>query len=281
MPNTLVRELIKGTSKDIILQAQNPDGTVPTVFLDTDELVTNLFAGEGQPALLLPATFWADASTATFVVAFNNDDSADLGVAVYKAVTTATRDGRSAAVANWSLSILPNIGTNAALTVYCELSDMLPYFPGLSKIQDEVTDWAGFITQRAAARRWLENVIQEHYRPNAGFGLTTFGNSVTAFGPRRTGSYNKQLQQYLDADKLMVAPPRRVVEITAKYAIGLVCMAQITGSDARSSFYQQRGDYFMQEAINGTLGYIAEVDTNGDGYPEYVISCGTSDALWG
>lgn len=277
----LVLEMVKGTSRDFELQAQNPDGTIPSDFLSSDTLTANMFAGDNQPSLFSPTTTWVDAPTAKYHVQFNDADTTSFDTAIYKLIIKVTRAGRSGVIGNISLSILPNIGVALALPVYCKIADMLMYAPWLQKLQDETSDYAGFASQRNAARTWLENIIQKHFRLNAGTGLTTFGNSVVSFGPRRLGGDNQILQGYLDQNKLMIQPPKRVIEMTAKYAIALVCQAQITNAEARGNLWQQRADWFFSEAQNLVLAYTAEVDINGDGYPEYTIACGTTDALYG
>jgi hypothetical protein len=99
MAKFLTLKLIQGTSRDYPLQACNRDGTPAVgVFDDGDTLTTQVWAGDGQPVLLTPATTWADADAGQFTITFNDSDTSDLPPSLYQIITKATRSGRSGVI---------------------------------------------------------------------------------------------------------------------------------------------------------------------------------------
>lgn len=270
-------ELIKGSSADFPLSWSNRDGSSPSGFTTSWTLTASVYAGDGQPSFLSPTCAWT--TPPNYVLSFQDADTFLLDTGTYHVEVSATLSGRTARTF-FLLTLLPHPGLGRTPSVYCTYSDMKDYAPFIGALQDQISDTEGFATQRHLARVKLEEVIQMHYRLQAGTGLTVFGNAVVNYGPRRVGSHNKVLQGYLDSNLLMLEPPRRVVEMTAKYAIAQVCQAQVTSGSPQAQFYQDMSSRYLYDWNNLVCGYHAEVDINGDGYPDYVIACGTTDALW-
>ena len=274
-------EIVQGTSRDFLFQARDSLLNVATTFLGSDTLVGTVFAGPGMPSLITPTVTWTDAPTAQFLVSFPDAATVGLDTASYGLQVRASRSGRTAVILDAILKVLPAPGTATARTVYCQYSDMLRYCKWLGNVSNDVFGTAGYLDERAEARAWLEDKIQLHYRVQSGAGLTTFGNCVFGMSTVRTGGYNKQLQDWLNAGYLMTDAPRRVIEITSKYAIGLVLQGQITSAAPKASVYAAKADYYLSEAREILIGFTAEVDINGDGYPEVKVPCGTVDTLYG
>lgn len=108
----LTLTVIQGTSRDFVLEAENPDGTpVSNTFLDTDTLSTTVWSGDGTVALLSPTTIWVASSLGQFQITFNNADTLSLPPDTYRILTTATRFGRSAAILDGRLQVISSSGT--------------------------------------------------------------------------------------------------------------------------------------------------------------------------
>lgn len=108
----LTLTVIQGTSRDFLLESNNPDGSpASNTFLDTDTLSTTVWSGDGTVSLLSPTTVWTTANLGQFQITFNNADTASLTPDTYRILTTATRFGRSAAILDGRLQVLSSAGT--------------------------------------------------------------------------------------------------------------------------------------------------------------------------
>lgn len=274
--------LIQGMSADFPLQAYNRDGTAAVnVFLNSDTLTCKVWAGQDQQTIFAPAITWISATAGTYQISFNNADTMGWLPSIFRVQAYATRGIRTAPIGDMTLKLLYAPGTAQALPVYGSLQDMLRYVRWIQQLSIFETDETGFLTQRNEARQWLENLGQRHYRLNAGLNLQTFGNPVPSWGPRRTGQNSKYLQQQFDANFLMVDPPRRVKEITSKYAAFLVLQDIISGTGQRDSWYRDKSNWCMDECSNLSKSMSLELDINNDGYPEITIELGLVDVLRG
>lgn len=138
-------QLTRGSSRDFLLQANNPDGTPATnIFLSSDTLSTNVWSGDGTTVLLNLAngtgTTWVSATNGTFQITFNNADTAttwalaptiSVTTDTYRIQTTATRGGAIGRPFGWSTT--DHVGAwhvNSHGSCYSGLSsDLWRYFP--------------------------------------------------------------------------------------------------------------------------------------------------------
>lgn len=102
----LTLSMIKGTSRDFALQANNSDGTPAlNLFLDTDTIASRVWRGDSQILLLSPASSWISASLGTFQVTFNDLDTSTFESGQYRIQTTAARTGRTAVILDGQIQI--------------------------------------------------------------------------------------------------------------------------------------------------------------------------------
>lgn len=95
----LTLSLVKGTSRDFPLQANNPDGTPAlNLFLSGDTLALKVWRGDSLALVTVgsASVAWISAPLGTFQVTFNDADTSALEVAKYRIQVTAARSGRSA-----------------------------------------------------------------------------------------------------------------------------------------------------------------------------------------
>jgi hypothetical protein len=273
----LILSLIKGTSRDFALQANNPDGTpAVSLFLATDAITSRVWPGENQPTLLAPTTTWISAPLGTFQVTFNDADTQALEFGQYRIQTTAARGGRTAVLLDAFLQVTPAPGAATARPTYGPFSDMVKYARWITNLQDP-DDLEGFADQRADAREWLDNIILLNYR---GASLGRFGaHSQAAFGwgwagPRRSLIPSQWLQTALAANQLLVRP--QVLRIVAFRAIAETCLGQLGKGGDYASF----GARFRQAADAECCSLRAELDVNNDGLAEFAIPITTASTLY-
>lgn len=296
--------MIKGSSRDFVLQANNSDGTAATnVFQSTDTVTSRVWRGDDQPTLLsLPflgtstsgvtGTSWVSATAGTFQLCFNDADTsgATFEVGQYRIQTTAARGGRTAVILDCFLTIDSAPGSAASRPVYGTWQDMTKFAPWIQNLQT-ADDTEGFIDQRADAREWLDTIIVKNYR---GSSLGQFGyHSMAAFaygftGPRRSLILSQWLQDQLNGNAvlsggtytgppggaLLIKPPTK--RIVAFRAIAEVCMGML----GKGGDYASWGVQYRRAADAECLAYTAEIDTNNDGRAEIGIPLGTGNTLY-
>jgi hypothetical protein len=306
MPTEL--SLVQGMAKDFPLQVYNADGTPSTsIFLQGDILTAKIWAGKDQPVMFTPTVTWVLPSgwdLGQYIMSFQNGDTSDWNPQIYHVQTYVSRGGRMGVIGDMTIRVMSAPGMASTLPVYCSLNDMLTWCRWIQQLNVFESDETGFLIQRNAARNWLDNVIQRHYRLTAGLNLNVFGNPVPTWGPRRTGGYSVWLQSQLDAGPaqpldgpstlpdgvtpvvpglsqgLMLNPPRRTKEIVSKYATFLVMQDIIAGSGQRDNWYSARSDWLMQECENLIKGFTAEINPV-SGYPSITVECGLVDVMRG
>jgi hypothetical protein len=276
-------ELVQGTARDFPFQIQNPDGTIPTgIFLSTDTLASNLWAGSNETPLLTPATTWISATNAQVQVSFQNADTARLPFGQYYLQSYATRAGsptRTTALLprGTSLEILAAPGTSfTARPTYISLIDVRKIAPWISDllVPDDNT---GFDDQLADSRDWLDEMTLRNYRGGNVSLLGYHGFALDAWytgGGRRTSLTNRWLFAALAANQLLVTP--RVKQVCAYYALSRICESMIT----KSGQYVALASRFRFEAESLLASTTVEIDVNGDGFGEVPINFSSTNTLW-
>jgi hypothetical protein len=274
-------QLVKGSSRDFQLQAQDSAGNPATIFLDTDALATAVFSGEDEPVILSPASSWVDAPIGIYQVTFNDADTAGTPEGVYRIQTRAVRSGRSAVILDGTLLILTTTGSVTARPAYCTIADLRKLAPWIEDLQDDQADSEGFVEACADARDWLDELIIRNYR---GGYIGLFGAHSQALaawgwaGPRRALITNQFIKGFLDANTLLLTNPggRKLVKASAYYALAQICMRQI-GKGVKFGAYAAA---FRQEADTLVVSSTAELDTNGDGIGEIPIVFSATNTLF-
>ncbi len=276
-------ELIQGTSRDFPFQVQNPDGTAPVgVFLSTDTLTANVWAGNNETPLLTPAVTWISATNAQVQVSFQNADSASLAIGQYYLQAYATRAGsptRTTALlpAATVLSILAAPGTSfTPRPTYINITDIRKIAPWIDDLQVPDNN-SGFDDQCADARDWLDEIVLRNYRGGNVSLLGYHGFALDAWytgGGRRTSLTNRWLFQALAANQLLATP--RVKTVCAYYALSRICESMIT----KAGQYTSLAARFRFEAEALLASTTVEIDVNGDGFGEVPINFSSTNTLW-
>jgi hypothetical protein len=248
-------EVVHGTRRDWVLQAQDDFGNYPTGYLGTDALSATCWAGQSQASLFAPAVSWNDAPTAKVNLSASAAQSARLSPGgVYQVQASVTRPGQDPTCALWvTLTCLPAAGSDTqATSTYCVDTDLLAYAPWLEDILEDTSDTEGFYDQRLRARQWLDRVIVGRARPLAYiFNIQT---PLTPWGPVEAPNY--VIQGYLQADYLLVRDS--TIEIVARKAIAHLCEKQIPLDG--SEVWERRARHFHATAANRVATYRAELN---------------------
>lgn len=288
----------KGTSRDFLLQAKNPDGSdAQNVFLNTDPITSRVWQGEDQNILITLATTWfnpanglVDASAGIFKISVNDADTSSLEVGQYHIQTTSTRFGRTAVVMDAFFSVTVAPGTSTLRPTYASFQEMVRAAPWIQNLQTE-NDLEGFATERANAREWLDNLIVHNYR---GASIGRFEtHSMAAFmfgfsGQRRALILSQWLKDLLAGNMTLSGgvyqgPPGGALLITAhtKRIVTYRAIAEIAmGMLGKGGDYAAWGVQFRHAANAECLAYTAELDTNNDGRAEIAIPLATSTVLY-
>lgn len=288
----------KGTSRDCLLQAKNPDGTdAINVFLDNDPLVSRVWRGEDQSVLVVLSTVWynpangnADASAGIFKIVINDTDTSTLEVGQYRIQTTTTRFGRTAVLMDAFFGVTSAPGSSTLRPVYASFSEMIRTAPWIQNLQTE-TDLEGFATERANAREWLDNIIVHNYRGASVGRFETHSMAAFTFGfsgQRRTSILSQWLKDLLAGDMTLSGgvyqgPPGGALLITAqtKRIVTYRSIAEVAmGMLGKGGDYAAWGVQFRNAANSECLSYTAELDTNNDDKAEIAIPLATSSVLY-
>jgi hypothetical protein len=280
-----------GTSRDYTLRVPANDGSTYTLantpFSGQEGLSSTLSLGVDQPVLLTIPTSWQAATdtipagweTGTYVASFQDSKTWGLVPGEYVLQATAARNGRTVGLGVFYLPIAQVSGSATALPVYGSLDDMRIYCAWIDRLEHP-SKRAQFVRERNRARRWLDNLIQRHFRAS-GYGISTIGYPIGGIGPYRTGGKNVWLEGLLKQDLLQLNDDLR--EVLAKKALGYALEYQIGSHEGTS--YQSLATMFHVEADNLVLMANCAININrgkpnDDGWPTLIFELGTADSLW-
>jgi hypothetical protein len=269
-----VFKLTQGCDRSIDLTLYDPVGNPITAYSTGDVLSSKVWRGGSQPVLFNPSVDWIAASLGTYRLSFKASDVASLAPGRYFVdVQIVTVANRTIDALDAQIEVMAAPGVSQPLSTYATFSDALPYAPWLSTaIGDQ--DTGDLNVHFHNARTWLEGIIQAKYRTyygNQNWGYSIFGRPFP-FDWLQQGD-SPWLQQLLDANKLLVRP--RVIEITAKRALGTLLKSRIAPTEGESN-YQRLAYGFLAEADSLVLSLTAEIDTNGDQITDLAVPCGIS-----
>ena len=256
-------EQAKGTDRDYTITLMDDQGNVATGFSAADSLTATIWSGGTSSSLVSPSAVWIDASAGTIKLTVSASNLSSLDPQPYPIRLSITHGGRT--ILGWQgwLNVVGTPGSSADLPVYCSYRDMLD-FSGewLNRLMTQ-SSYSGFQRERARARETLDGWILARYRPRQFFGATPLTVSLQPWteGPDPT------IKGYLDSNYLIVS--NRVKRITAYLALHYVCSGQ------HEEDYARLAALYARKATSEAAGYVAEIDTNADGYPEYSIAFGT------
>jgi hypothetical protein len=275
MANGTVISVPIGTDFPFQVTLLDTAGDPVTTYTSGDTPFSEVWAGQDQPVLLTPTCTWISAPEGTFQAVISGDTTTSISPGKYRlrnGVNTAS--GLTVVIPDTFIEFTFSPGSGTTLTTYCQFTDLLKWAPWISDLQSD-TDESGFIIERNTARKWLERIIQRH---NFGTYWNDFATPLFGFqlggddSIRNWGQTDPVLQGWLDDDYLLVN--EQVIEITAKYAIYMVCQSQV-GPNNESTAWQQRANDFYADAQRLVTSYSAELYQPGNQIaPLKVIPCG-------
>jgi hypothetical protein len=264
-----------GIDQDVPVALLDENGNPVTVFTTADSPYAEVWSGENTPVILSPACTWISAPLGTFVMSFNSSDTADIAPGKYRLRYGVVSNGRTYAAQDVFLQFTESPGDATPLTSYCSYRDMVDFAPWIADLQD-ANDQTAFAVERYRARQWLDRVIQRHNPmsfwnefaiPLFGFSIGT-GNDLPQWN---WGQTDPVLQAWLNQDLLLVS--EQVTQITAKYALYLVCAAQVGPGSEKTNWQQLAADFYA-DAVRITQCYSAEIYLAGNPIaPIRVIPC--------
>lgn len=263
------------------LTLKRPDGTVETGFGSGATLAGAIWPGEDRASLVTPTLSWIDASAGAIKLEVSSAQSAALGPGRYQVQVSITAGGKTTTISSaaglleW-LDVTASPGSAGALKVYAGLVDLYAYVPALRHFADQLAGtMSNFERERARARSWLDDAILGRDRPRD----LIRGRSSKFFGlPLYLApGYdipNPWLRDQLAADALIVRDITR--EIVSRKAAAYACEGQLGSGDV--SPIQRLGQREDLKAETLLAGYVAEIDTNGDGAADYWVRVGVASS---
>lgn len=270
-------EMKAGTDKTFRMTLYDTNGAVVTGYSGASTLTAKVWPGDDQAATFTPTCAWITPGSGLFSVTISAAQSA-VTPAIYRLSVTVTSGGVISPAFDGRLKILDSVGSASALATYCTYEDMRRLAPWIGELQSE-DDQAGFAEQRHLARKWLDSIIQKHYR-DGGWGsyYTTFDHLIDGY--QKHGGHDTTLQGYLDVSGLILNSD--VVETTARYAIGLVLASRLTATSDKGQVYKGLGARYMAEAKAKVSTLTVGIDTTSplDGTADLYISLATVDPIY-
>jgi len=179
-----------------------------TDFSIDDSLSCDVWSGDGTAVIFSPTATWKTvaAGQVSILVAANQTLTTERGIYPIR-LRIATVGGQK--IEGWEglLSIKGGPGTSVGLKSYCTLTDILHH---AGKIDDRFatdSDLAGFASQRAEAREWVNKCMIARARP---MGFENF------------------VRLAIDDDRIRIDSD--IVKASSKYSASLIYERQITGS---------------------------------------------------
>jgi hypothetical protein len=256
--------------------ADSTEATVTTYLSSAWTPTVKVWGGQDQtPWTIEPTASWkTDGSDGLIDINFSASATATQEPAIYtlEVDLSPIGGGDKVPVFRGQVEIIQASGTATVPPTYATYKDLLFYWPNLAVINSDI-NMSGCHDHLGKAREWLDRVILAHDRPNSTFyvanGTYQPSNIWGGLGPAGT---NIWLKQQLDANLLMVTP--LVVEICSYRALGTILSSAI-GADGKESPYERHGRNFLAKANEKVGTYIAELDQDSDGWPDYWVPCGT------
>lgn len=264
-----------GTDREWQVSLFDSDEDAVTAFTSSATLVGKVWPGDDQAATFTPTCTWIDATAGTLKLSIGASQTTSVTPGVYHALITVAEGGKTYTGWRGTIQIRGVLGSATAPTAYCTLQDMQALCGWIEKLQNECSDQSGFAEQRHAAREWMDDLAQRHYRNDDNYDTTRFLSYPYVFG--RTGARSDALQGYLDADGLSLTGP--VKRCCAAYSLAEVFRGQMGRED--NNGYDKHARRFARMANDLAACLTLEIDTDDDGEPDLAINLGTADRIDG
>lgn len=234
-------------------------------FDGSESLLCEIWPGEDRSAIAeLPAT-WHDAQGGKVALDFPRSTIDELAVGTYSGSLYLA--DRSAHLAVFLVEVVHGVGLSAARPKYGNFNDLRNELPWIGDFFDSGADQSGFADALADAREWAEAIILSHVRRNG------------RYDPRRFNALlgeSSEIREALAADKLMLSTPngRKIVRSCVYFALAQI-LRRCVGSDAPTDLVQL-SRYYAAKADSTIVTCLAEIDADGDGFPEHLINLGVT-----
>lgn len=269
----------QGDSPTYIATLRDENGAVYSDYLGTEEVTAVVWAGNELAPIDGAATAeWDDASDGTVKVTIVGAVTAELVPGTY--FLKLEVDGQRAFIASLSIEEAPGAGPGRVAKI--TMRHLRKHYKSVEKLLCK-TDDPTALEARADAWDWFCDLLHRHYRcsgsPSTDYRFVpgiSFGGSFLLDG-YRDGRRSRELQEWLDADRLDLTTP--VLDAMAFYALAQICGGQVEVGDEKGW-----GDFAAKFAVRAeTMASCisAEIDTDGDGVNDLVIRLGVADTLEG
>lgn len=286
---TTTLKITQGCDKSWPITLNDPStGNPITTYTTANTPSAKVWTGLQEDVVFAPSLTWVDPSQGTLTLSITASQTAALSPGRYKlGLYVSDGSGSLVDVAQGGVYLLIEGASGNPPTPGTAIYSMGPYavyaLPEYSltdiypTLDDEFTDkdLTGFARQLGLAREWIDRVILAHdtggnwvimadggYSPVGGYWGGGLGAHTT----------NVWLRDQLKANTLMVTP--LLARIINYYALSLILEASI-GPDDKESAYERKSRSYLAKAEELTATYVAELDLNADGYPDYWVDCGT------
>ena len=265
-----------------------------TTYLGTETLALDCWPGDDEAALFHPTATWISPGSGTIQVTISAAQSAALVPGQYDLllwITAGSADPVSRPIAG-GLSVLRSPSSAAAPLTFCSRADLEDIYPRLDVLGNLPNHATNFLRERAKATTWviaqclarasrdLADQARRHLPILASTPIyaTTGVDAGPGWGPSTIPDATIRddlisLKTAIDGGGLMVSlslDNSQTKQLTATYALYLVFRTQ-TSSGAGDTPWQTLAKQFRSEAIHLLAGYVAWIDTNGDGVPDRAL----------
>lgn len=243
-----------------------------TAYNGTETLTARLWQG-GQLAVIggVVTSAWHQPFDGTVDTTVIGTGTSTMTPGFYRVEVTLTKSGSTVPIYRGWLGLEASPGSETLGPIYADFGDLVQY--GGDWVIGLISDYgeSNFQRELERARTWLDEAILAQYRPGAyqpNYLITPIYN-ISWWGPLE--SYNVSLQECLAANALNVTDHTR--EICSHKALGIVCGKKID-FDEQGQKFQQRASYHNRMAHKLLMTYVAELDTDADGFIDIAFNMG-------
>jgi hypothetical protein len=266
-------QVIQGAARTIQVTLRDSLGVVITTYDGTQPLVTTVWPGGSLAASFAPATTWVTPAQGTFQVAITALETAGLAEGRYQLSTILNDAGSLVQAYAATLDILPAPAGGTSPQSFVTFADLLNYGRSWLRQLQSQDDEAGFLAQQARATSWLIELIVNRWQ--VAWPITPgdpgYGGVLVGQNPGMLPS--KWLRDQLEANPTKLMLRGLVTEIVAKKALAFICDGQV-GVGEGSRDYERLARMYHAEAGSLAKTLRAEIDLNGDGWPELAVNLG-------
>lgn len=271
---------VAGASEAVQLKTESANGgfvDLTNKYDGTEAITCTIWPGDDREVTTTLPVTWDSGPLGQIRIAFPQATMATLEATWYSGLVTLA--DLTAELAEFRVVAEAGPGSATAPKVYHSYKDLLDEAPWAAKLADRLKDQSGFAEVAAESRRWVDAAILKAV-PTLYWGLT--GTPWARSGYLRAGLYDPYgslglgddptIAAALDADQLILttATGRRFVQAAVYKTLSVICRRAV-GMTADNDLLTLSKEY-QDMADKKLASCVAEIDTNGDGTPEFVFS---------